>query len=173
MECGETPAEDRRECFARAAREYGGAMYRSARAVLDSNADAEDAVGEALLKAWQNWDRLRDPTSLRAWLLRITVNCAYTQRRKLGRVTAVEDVEPLAGSAVDRPYEDLWEAVCSLPPDHRVAVTLFYYEDMTVEQIARTLGLPKGTVKSRLNRARKRLRELLGEGEETGALTRE
>lgn len=163
----EEPAQDRRERFAQAARAYGGAMYRSARAVLDSDADAEDAVGEALLKAWQNWDRLRDPDAIRAWLLKITVNCAYTQRRKLGRVTAVEDMEPLAGSAVDRPYEDLWEAVCSLSPDHRVAVTLFYYEDMTVEQIAKILGLPKGTVKSRLNRARKRLRKLLGEGEET------
>lgn len=167
MERGEVLTEDRREQFAQAAKAHGGAMYRSARAALDSDADAEDAVGEALLKAWQNWDRLRDPANLRAWLLRITVNCAYAQRRKLGRVTAVEDMEPLAGSTEDRPYEDLWEAVCALPPDYRVAVTLFYYEDMTVEQIARTLGLPRGTVKSRLSRARKRLRELLGEGEET------
>ena len=155
------------EEFSAAVTEHGRRMYRAARAVLDSDADAEDAVGEALLRAWQNWDRLRDPDAIRAWLLKITVNCAYTQRRKLGRVTAVEDMEPLAGSTVDRPYEDLWEAVSALPPDHRVAVTLFYYEDMTVEQIAKTLGVPRGTVKSRLNRARKRLRKLLGEGEET------
>ena len=154
-----------RERFTQAAVDHGGAMYRAARAVLDSDADAEDAVGEALLRAWRNWGRLKDPKAVRAWLLKITVNCAYAQRRKLGRVTVVEDMAPLVGSAVDRPYEDLWEAVSALPPDHRVAVTLFYYEDMTLEQIAGTLGIPVGTVKSRLDRARKQLRELLREGE--------
>lgn len=156
-----------REQFAQAATICGPAMYRAARAVLDSDADAEDAVGEALLRAWRSWDRLRSPGSVRAWLLKIAVNCAYAQRRKLGRVSVVEDMEPLAGSTVDRPYEDLWEAVSALPPDQRVAVTLFYYEDMTLAQIAKTLGIPQGTVKSRLDRARKRLRERLGEGEET------
>lgn len=157
-------AQNSREQFAQAARAHGGAMFRAARAVLDSDADAEDAVGEALLKAWQNWDRLRDRGAVRAWLLKITVNCAYTQRRKLGRVTVVEDMEPLVGSTVDRPYEDLWEAVSALPPDYRVAVTLFYYEGMAVEEIARTLGVARGTVRSRLHRARARLKELLGEG---------
>lgn len=160
------PTQERREQFVQAAKAHGAAMYRAARAALDTDADAEDAVGEALLKAWQNWDKLKDPAAVRGWLLKITVNCAYTQRRKLGRVTVVEDMEPLAGSAVDRPYEELWEAVSALPPDHRVAVTLFYYEDMTEEQIARTLGVARGTVKSRLSRARERLRLLLREEDE-------
>lgn len=151
--------------FAEAAKAHGGAMFRAARAVLSSDADAEDAVGEALLNAWQSWGRLKDPSAVRAWLLKITVNCAYTQRRKLGRVAVVEEMEAYLGGAVDRPYEDLWEAVSALPPDQRLAVTLFYYEDMTVEQIARTAGISKGTVKSRLHRARARLRELLGEGD--------
>ncbi len=155
-----------RERFVQAVRDHGPAMFRAARATLNSDADAEDAVGEALLRAWQSWDRLRDPNAVRAWLLKITVNCAYAQRRKLGRVTVVEDMETLAGSGVDRPYEDLWEAVSALPPEYRVTVTLFYYEDMTLEQIAKTLGVARGTVKSWLSRAREQLRKLLREGEE-------
>lgn len=162
----QTPTQESRERFAQAAKACGTVMYRAARAVLDTDADAEDAVGEALLKAWQNWDKLKDPAAVRPWLLKITVNCAYTQRRKLGRVTVVEDMEPLAGPTVDRPYEDLWEAVSALPPEYRVAVTLFYYEDMTVEQVARTLGVARGTVRSRLSRARERLRILLREEDE-------
>ena len=55
----------------------------------------------------------------------------------------------------------LWEAVCALPPDRRAAVTLFYYEDMPEREIAKVLGVPLGTVKSRLSRARKQLKERL------------
>ena len=56
-------------------------------------------------------------------------------------------------------------AVCALPPDRRTAVTLFYYESMTVDEIARLLGVPQGTVKSRLARARAQLKEMLQEQE--------
>ena len=62
-------------------------------------------------------------------------------------------------------YDGLWEAVCALPPDRRTAVTLFYYESMTVDEIARLLGVPQGTVKSRLARARAQLKEMLQEQE--------
>lgn len=162
MERGEDQAGRQ---FTEAARTHGGAMFRAARAVLDSDADAEDAVGEAILHAWRSWDKLKDPSAVRTWLLKITVNCAYTQRRKLGRVAVVEDMEPYLGAAVDRPYEDLWEAVSALPPEERLAVTLFYYEDMTTDQIARTAGVSRGAVRSRLHRARARLKKLLGEGD--------
>ena len=64
--------------------------------------------------------------------------------------------------------ESLWEAVLRLPEDQRLAVTLYYYEDMPVAQIAHTLGIPQGTVKSRLSRGRERLRQLLREEEQYG-----
>ena len=56
---------DRRAAFAAAVETHGRAMFRTARALLDCDADAEDAVGEAVLRAWQNWDRLRDPSAVR------------------------------------------------------------------------------------------------------------
>ena len=73
------------EEFSAAVTEHSRSMYRAARAVLDSAADAEDAVGQAVLQAWQSLDRLRDKGAVRPWLIRIAVNCAYAQRRKIGR----------------------------------------------------------------------------------------
>ena len=157
------PAAGARERFAAAAQAHTRSMYRAARAILDSDTDAEDAVSEALLRAWQAFGRLKSEEALKGWLLKITVNCAREQRRKGARVTYTDDLEPLAGSAEDRQYDGLWDAVLALPEDQRTAVVLFYYEDMTLTQIASVLGVAQGTVKSRLCRARGRLREMLKE----------
>ena len=155
--------EDARERFAAAVTAHRHAMYRAARALLDSDADAEDAVSEATLRAWQAFGRLREERALKGWLIKITVNCAYEHRRKGARVTYTDDLEPLAGGAEDRHDLGLWDAVCRLPEDHRIATGLFYYEDMTTAEIAKTLGVREGTVRSRLSRARSRLRTLLEE----------
>ena len=155
--------EDARERFAAAVTQHRCAMYRAARVLLDSDADAEDAVGEATLRAWQAFGCLRDEQSLKGWLIKITVNCAYEHRRKSARVTYTDDLEPLAGGAEDRHDFTLWDAVCRLPADYRVATVLYYYEDMTTAEIAKALGVREGTVRSRLSRARSRLRTLLEE----------
>ena len=163
MELVENRTATARERFAACAQACAPAMFRAARAVLERDADAEDAVGEALLRAWRAWGKLRAPGSERAWLVKIAVNCAYEQYRKNGRVTPTDDLEALAGAAPEEPAGDLWDAVGRLERDHRIVVTLFYYEDMPVADIARVLKIPQGTVKSRLSRARDRLRELLRE----------
>ena len=90
-----------REEFAAAVTEHSHGMFRAARSILDSDADAEDAVGEAVLRAWQSWDRLRARGAVRAWLLKIAVNCAYEQRRRDSRVIYTDELEPLAGGAED------------------------------------------------------------------------
>lgn len=154
-----------REEFAAAVTENSRAMFRAARSVLDCGADAEDAVAQAVLQAWQSRDRLREKSAARPWLVKIAVNCAYAQRRKRGKVVYLEDL-PQEPAAPEPPqYSGLWEAVCALPPERRVVVTLFYYEGLTVEQIAKCLGVPRGTVKSRLSRARKQLKEMLRDEE--------
>lgn len=154
-----------REAFSAAVTKYSHAMFRAARAVLDGDADAEDAVGEAVLKAWQSWNSLRKKDAVRAWLVKIAVNCAYEQRRKYGRVTPMEDMEELAGAEEPERVSELWDAVLQLPEDHRVVVTLFYYEDLPLTEIARILDVAQGTVKSRLSRARDRLKAILREEE--------
>ena len=74
-----------------------------------------------------------------------------------------DELEPLAGGAEDALPGGLWDAVLHLPEEQRAAVTLYYYEDLPVAEIARVLGVAQGTVKSRLGRARQRLKEQLQE----------
>ena len=155
--------DDARERFAAAVTAQRRAMYRAARALLSCDADAEDAVSEATLRAWQAFGRLRDEKALKGWLIKITVNCAHEHHRKTARLSYTDDLEPLAGGAEDRHDFTLWDAVCALPEDYRVATVLFYYEDMTTAEIANALGVREGTVRSRLSRARNRLRTLLEE----------
>ena len=160
--------DPRREEFVRLVREHSRSMFRAARALLDSDAAAEDAVGEAVLLAWQSFPRLRDPSAAKSWLLRICVNCACGQRRKTGREVALEGLEERVAPERDEERSYLWDAVRALPEDQRLAVLLYYYEDMPVAEIARTLGIAQGTVKSRLSRGRDRLRQMLREEEQYG-----
>ena len=160
--------QERRERFAALVTEHSRSMYRTARAMLPGDADAQDAVGEAVLLAWQGFGELRDPQAARGWLLKITVNCAYALLRRQARVVYVEQPESGAQPGPEEGAWDLWQAVLDLPEEQRLTVTLYYYEDMSVAQIARILGVAQGTVKSRLSRGRERLRKLLGEEERYG-----
>ena len=150
-----------REEFSAAVTQHSRGMYRAARSVLDSDADAEDAVSQAVLQAWQSLDGLKNREAVRPWLVKIAVNCAYAQRRRQGRVVYLDDLpqEPAARETIC--HDGLWEAVCALPAERRAAVVLFYYEGLRVDEIARLLGAPQGTVKSRLSRARAQLKEML------------
>lgn len=160
--------EDNQQRFAALVREHSRSMFRAARAILDCDADAEDAVGEAVLLAWQAFPKLKRPEAAQCWLLKITVNCAYGQRRKQRRVVRLDDLSQAAGSVPPPEPSGLWEAVLRLPEDQRLAVMLYYYEDLPVADIAKALGVPQGTVKSRLSRGRERLRGLLREEETYG-----
>lgn len=139
----EQTVETARERFCQAVRQNSGAMYRAARSCTACDADAEDAVGEAVARAWAHWRDLRDPKAVRAWLIKIAVNCAREDYRK--RAPAVYTA-PLEDQTIPAPEEngeglELWDAVLRLPPDHRAVVTPFYYEDMPLSQIAKVLGV--------------------------------
>lgn len=154
-----------REQFVQLVEAHSRSMFRAARAVLDCDADAEDAVGEAVLLAWQKLETLKRPEAVRSWLLKITVRCAYSQRRKQGRVVYLDDLEQVAGTvpALELEGTDLWSTLRQLPEEQRLVLTLYYYEDLTVAEAARVLGVPQGTIKSRLSRGRERLRQILCE----------
>ena len=156
------PRDDLQAVFAAAVTAHRHAMFRAARALLDCDADAEDAVSEAVLRAWQAFDRLRGDHAVKAWLMKITINCAYEQRRKSARVTYTDDLEPLAGGAEDA-HDSLWDTVRCLPEEFRIVTVLYYYDGFSTAEIARTVGVREGTVRSRLSRARARLRRLLEE----------
>ena len=141
---------------------YGPAMFRVARALLPTDADAEDAVANAMLSAWKHLSALRDPARIRPWLMAITANCAremHRQATRRPRTTALKDAEQLpAASPASEKEDGLWDAVQALPAEYRAVLVLFYYEELPIREIARALRLPQGTVKSRLARGRERLR---------------
>ena len=148
-----------KDAFARLIHNNKVSMYRIAKNILKNEYDIEDAIGNSLLKAYENINKLRKNESFKPWLLRILINECYSLIKKSKRESA--SLEP------DTAYEDnyrnfeLIKAVKSLEQGQRVVTILFYYEDMSIKEIAKTLCLPEGTVKSRLSRAKERLKSLI------------
>ncbi len=144
--------------------------FRVAYGVLRHREDAEDIAQEAFAKAYRSFRHLRDRTRFRAWLVRMTWRLALdrqrAERRRLARDTAHTGGAPAMTVAHDGPAErlradELWQAIDSLPDKLRVVIVLANIEGHSVADVGSLLGVPSGTVKSRLFHARRRLKELL------------
>lgn len=139
-----------------------GTLYRISASILHSEADAQDAVQQGLLRAWSARGRAQ-PERLRPWLTKIIINeCRNIQRHRM-RVTPVMD---MPGRAEYAPHDpDVATALNSLPEKWRVPLLLMYAGRYTEREIAKALGIPVTTVKSRLHSARKALRGRLEDKE--------
>lgn len=140
---------------------HTGSLLRVARRLTSEPDSAEDLVQETMLLAWRSFHQFRDDTNARAWLFRILINSFYAQRRK-SRVpdAALNDRE--AGNEPNMPLAvDLGRALGMLSVEHRLVIMLGIVEGFTCQEMAEMLEVPIGTVMSRLNRARERLRNLL------------
>lgn len=150
----------------RLVREHGPSIYRLAYARTGSRSDAEDVMQDVFLKLLRSEPQFSDEEHCRAWLLRVTANRAADLCRSAWR----RRTQPLAGDRPGREPDpeggDVLEAVVSLPPKYRTAVHLFYYEELSVKEIAAILHQSEGAVKTRLCRARAMLRDKLEGGEE-------
>lgn len=133
-------------------------LYRAALAILGDPQEAEDAVQDAFVKYLEKAPaELENPA---AWLMRVLVNgCKSRLRLAWRRVTELPDTLPAPFPEEKEELEELW----SLPPEERAAIHLFYYEGWSTEEIAAMTGVAPGTVRSRLSRARERLRKLLSD----------
>ena len=145
---------------------YAAAWPRVVRAVavyLGDQRDAADVAADACartLSRWEGHDRPADPTT---WTIVVAVNLAKRrgQREQRGRELAVVSrTEPIDLGATD---VDVWHAVAQLPPREREAVALRYGSDLTEPAVAEAMGITPGAVAATLNRARTKLRALLGE----------
>ena len=129
--------------------------YKLAGYLLGDGGEAEDAVQEALGRAWRAWPRMRDPGSVGPWLDRIVANVCKTRIGARRRVRSVSLTDELGVTASD-PFratlarDQVGRALDRLSPEQRVVVVLRYWRDMPLEQIATRLDVPLGTVKSRL-----------------------
>ncbi|HIS20932.1 MAG TPA: sigma-70 family RNA polymerase sigma factor [Candidatus Spyradocola merdavium] len=152
-----------RERFVAQVTELQETLYRTARSILRNEQDAQDAVQEAVTQAFARLHTLRDPAKFKPWLLRILVNTCYDACRRRRSTVYLEAVEETLAAPQSDCEErmSLWSAVMRLPEEQKAVVTLFYYEDLPIRAISEVLGVTQGTVKTRLSRARGRLRQML------------
>jgi len=150
---------------------YQGIAFRTAYVIARNAADAEEAAQDGFVKAWRALGRFREGSPFRPWLLRIVANEASNRRRSAGRRAGLAlraaAEEPWGGAAPSpevalltaEQRTTLLAAVEGLPDEQRDVVALRYFLDLSEAEVAETLGIPPGTVKSRTSRALERLRE--------------
>lgn len=156
------------EAFRQLVDRHRDRAYGLALRIVRSAVDAEDVAQEAFVRAWLGLPRFRGESSFTTWLHRIVVRRAFDRfeqmKRRRGREIDLDAVAEQAAFGGGDPSATLRSRrldrlIATLAPVQRAAVTLFYYEDRSVEDVANTLGVPENTVKTHLSRARAALRE--------------
>ena len=142
-------------------------MYVLAYSILKNQADAQNAVSECIVRAFENRTSLRKRTSARSWLMKILINVsrsAITKRQKVVLFADPEQYEQEPETAEDH----LWSVILELPENVRVVMVLYYYEGFSVREISTLLDIPEGTTKTRLSSGRKQLAKWIEDGKERG-----
>lgn len=143
---------------------YKEQLYFIAYTILKNEADTEDAVSNAILKGYEHIDELKNPQKFKAWMITITKNEALQLKRKQLNLPGNEKVEAMLSPVQDN-YNELWDVVQELKEEYRLVIVLFYYNHLSIKEIAQVLNIPTGTVKSRLSRGKELLRGILDEKE--------
>jgi RNA polymerase sigma-70 factor (ECF subfamily) len=155
--------------FEAAAMPHMNDLYAAARRILGSRTEAEDVVQETYLQAWKSFHRFELGTSIRAWLYKIMFHTIHHHRRKAYRlVTVDEDNEFIFDQLAYEPPvpqelsdEEVLAALDRVPEHFRAVILLADVQEFSYKEVAEALGIPIGTVMSRLNRGRKLLRATL------------
>ena len=164
-----------RQAFAELVRASGARLDATARLILRDPELAQDAVQDTLIRAWTSLPGLRDPATFNHWLHSLVAHaCLDLVRKRRRRVVEIE-LTPLhftdafddTGQVADRDLLD--RALARLEPEERAVVVLHYYLDLPLPQVARMLGIPGGTAKSRLHRSLGILRSTMSIEEVTSA----
>lgn len=150
---------------------YKNDLLRMAYVITHSLSDSEDIVQETFVKCFLNISQLRDDSQFKSWLYQILHRTAWQFMKKKDRETPSEDFptteahipSSLNNVIKDENRSEIWNAIQNLSPKHRSVIVLFYYSRFSTKEIAKTLGCLEGTVKSRLNTARKQLKKSLSE----------
>lgn len=161
---------------------YSGLMLRTAYSIVKDRDLAEDAVQNAIIQAWHHLPRLREAGALRPWLMRIVVNQCISFKRRLARSTGflrqafAEQETNLASQAADdakgwmEGHWDLAQAIGKLPMKQQVAITLHYYQGMTLPEMSQILGISENTLKKRIQAALANLRRVMRDADRNGVM---
>lgn len=143
---------------------YFDTVYRLALSQTQDKNKADDVLQDVFVRYIKSDKTFESEEHLKAWLIRVTINCSkstFTNSWVKKTVPLTEDI------TFEIPeQEEVYNVVAKLPKKYRTVIHLFYYEDLSVKEIAKYLRLKESTVKSQLHRAREMLREMLGGGYE-------
>lgn len=155
--------------------QYQASLYRFCLSMVSQVQDAEDLTAEALIKAYTKLGDYRPNGQFKSWLFTIAYHTSLDfirrhKRRPRTHLDAVPEIQDQAPGPLDHSLEKarqrvLEEALAKLKPDQRAMISLYYYQDLSYDEIAATLHMSKGTVASKLHRSRSRLKEILKEGD--------
>ena len=151
------------DAYAQIASLGGNRWFALAVRILRDHETARDVVQSALVQIWRDLPTLRDPEAFDAWSRRVVLNACRTARRRTRLPVASLDLQPAEPSIGDSQAsvalrDELERAFARLPVDQRAVLVLQYYEDLPLAEIAASLGVSEGTVKSRLHAARRSMR---------------
>ena len=158
--------EDEKKIFCHNIREYENAMYFLAFSLLNNSEDANDAVSESILKAYENFHTLRQKNKFKPWILKIVHNTSVEIIRKNSHFTSFYDENQSKNTDITDNTDteiSLKSAVMSLKQPYRTVIELYYYEDMKLDEISQITDTNPVTVRKQLSRGREILREILKE----------
>lgn len=132
---------------------------------IQNEADAVDVLQQAMIKAYENIEGLKEPKYFKTWMVRIVINCSKTYIEKIKRIDVTDPTKLVDMQTTTHTYKeeeiDLWNALQSLEEKYKTVLLLRFYQDYTVPEIASIVELPIGTVKTNIRRGLMQLKQLL------------
>lgn len=154
-----------KEEFCQQIRLWENAMYALAYSIVRNEADASEVLSESVYRAYKNFDKLNNKKAFKSWILKIVHNTSVELIRKNANFVPMEEVE----SGMSHTESDITTRITlkreieKLPQPYRTVIILFYYENLSILEIARVTGAHGAAVRKQLSRARKMLKEMLKE----------
>lgn len=161
-----------KEAFCALIRDNKISLYKVAKGMLYKEEDVEDAISNCILNAYKNINKLKKEEYFKTWLIRILINECNNILRKNKNVEYIEDYECVKNDFYKDEYKDvdLHKAINSLKENLKEVIILYYYDDISQSDIAKILDINEATVRTRLFRAKEKLREILKENFEKDSL---
>lgn len=154
--------EEQRQLFQSVVEQFTDSTYRVAYRLTSHHELAKELLQETFLAAWQNINQLQKPEAIAGWLFAILRNqCSKQRMRERRNQHQGLESEPLARNQEPGDFDSVQQAINQLDDDHRLPIILVSMEGWSVDEASKSLGVPRGTILSRLHRARLRLKQLL------------